>query len=486
MGAHRTSWQALVTAGLILAGTPLSPAQTSSAATPAAPRICGLAASQDGGWRLEAQLPASQQYSLQASADLVHWRRMASISASDGDTCVAQLKAPEGERGFYRLAREASMFRFGAQRTGVSDSTRGTNAPVVKWKFPTGKGVFASPTVVGGVVYIGSLDTNFYAIDAASGAEKWRFVTGGPIRATAAVVDGTAYCYSRDGFVHALNAATGQEIWRGKIAETNQTKSFDDYEYFDSSPAVVDQVLYIGSGDKCLHAIDTRQGQPLWTFPANSKISSPPAVVNGVVYFGVTDGNFHAVDAATGTNLWKFKTQGNPNNGYPKGDVLHAPVVVDGTVYFGSRDSAVYALDAATGKKKWRRDIMGGNNWAANSPAVWRTNLFIGSSITGALVAIDTVSGKQLWQVATYKGLAEYSSPVVAGGVAYFGIGDVQSRVTEPAFPKVVTGYVQAVDLATHKELWRLPFDGHVWSSPAVVEGRIYFGCLDGNVYALE
>ena len=381
-------------------------------------------------------------------------------------------------------AKPACFVLINAQHTGVCDTGRETNAPNLQWKFKTGKGVFSSPTVVGGVVYIGSLDTNFYAIDAEAGTEKWHVQTGGPIRSTAAVVDGTAYVYSRDGFVYALNAANGQEFWRCKIAETNQTKSFDDYEYFDSSPALMDQTLYMGSGDKNLYAIDARTGQVIWKFPVKTKISSPPAVVNGVVYFGVTDGNIYAVDAASGTNLWKFKTQGNPNNGYPNGDVLHAPVVVDGTVYFGSRDSAVYALDTATGKRKWRCPIMGGNNWAANSPAVCNGTLLIGSSITGALVAIDTATGKQKWQLATYKNLAEYSSPAIADGVAYIGTGDVTVSLAGPALPKLAPGYLQAVDLTTHKELWRIMVDGHVWSSPAVVDGSIYFGSLDGYVYA--
>jgi eukaryotic-like serine/threonine-protein kinase len=452
------------------------------------PRIVNVAPK--GGGRLQMQLAhaADQQYRLQCSADLSHWRNVAPVPENACTGAPLELDGGSSERCFYRLAREATMFRFGAQHAGVCDTAGPATLPELKWKFKTGGPVFSSPAVVGGVVFIGSLDTNLYALDAESGVEKWRVTTGGPIRSSPAVVDGSVYCYSRDGFVYALMAAAGHEIWRCKIAELAQTRSFDDYEYFDSSPTWVDGMIYIGSGDKNLYAINAQNGQVAWTFLAKSKISSPPAVAEGVAYFGVTDGNFYAVDTATGTNLWSFKTRGNPNNGYPKGDVLHAPVVLDGVVYFGSRDSAVYALDAATGKQKWRRDIMGGNNWAANSPAVHKGMglLFIGSSITGALVALETSTGRQKWQFNTYSGLAEYSSPAIADGIAYIGIGSVQVAVTAPALPKVVPGYVQAVDLATQKEKWRLRFDGQVWSSPAVVDGSIYFGCLDGYVYSLK
>ena len=68
---------------------------------------------------------------------------------------------------------------------------------------------------------------------------------------------------------------------------------------------------------------------------------SSPAVVNGVVYVGSDDHSLHAVDAATGKVKWKYPTGGK---------VQSSPLVLDGLVYFGSRDSNVYALDAGTGR----------------------------------------------------------------------------------------------------------------------------------------
>jgi outer membrane protein assembly factor BamB len=438
-----------------------------------------------GRFHLTAAFPTGQLYGIQSSSNLVVWRQLAQLSESNVSQAV-DVEPTAATQGYYRLSRQAAIFHLGARHCGASDSAGPTDPPSLRWKFQTGGPVFSSPSVVGGVLYIGSLDTNLYAIDTASGTEKWHFRTEGPIRSSPAVMDATVYSFSRDGFLYAISASAGTELWRCKIAETNQTKSFDDYEYFDSSPAIVDGTIYIGSGDKHLYAIAAATGQPVWNFAVKSKISSPPAVADGVVYFGVTDGNFYAVDAATGTNLWSFKTRGNSGNGYPKGDILHAPVVLDGVVYFGSRDSAVYALDTATGKQQWRRDIMGGSNWAANSPAVHNGLLFVGSSITGALVALDTRTGNQKWQFNTYGTLAEYSSPTIANGIAYFGIGNVQMPIVAPAVPKLAPGYVQAVDIATHKEKWRYKVDGQAWSTPAVVDGVIYFGCLDGCVYALQ
>lgn len=492
MKTSTRSLQILLFAGACLAAGQLFPSYGQPGSgdpvpSPLQTELRALGYSKSGDFLLEAAIPPTERFTLQSSSNLRQWRQLASVVGSGQPVALRDASAAQADRKFYRLTRDMGMFRFNPQHTGTSDSEGlpETNV-VIKWKFATGSAVLSSPSVAGGVVYIGSLDTNLYALDAENGTEKWRFATQGPIRSTPAVVGGVVYVYSRDGLVYALDSSAGRQIWQSRIAQTNQTKSFDDYEYFDSSPTVAGKVLYIGSGDKNLYALDTHDGKAIWTFAANSKISSPPAVADGTVYFGVTDGNFYAVDAATGTNLWKFKTQGNSNNGYPKGDVLHAPVVLNKVVYFGSRDSAVYALDAAAGKKLWRCPIMGGNNWAADSPAIANGLVLIGSSITGALTAIDALTGKQKWVRDTYSQLALYSSPVVADGVVYFGTGQVQTTLTAPALPKVAAGYVQAVDLSSGKNRWKLRLNGHVWSSPAIVNGILYVGCLDGCVYALH
>jgi eukaryotic-like serine/threonine-protein kinase len=89
------------------------------------------------------------------------------------------------------------------------------------WKFTTGNVVHASPAVASGVVYIGSWDSYFYAIDAATGKEKWRFKTGVDpdthnqegIQSSAAVADGIVYFGCRDSNFYVLDASTGQKKW---------------------------------------------------------------------------------------------------------------------------------------------------------------------------------------------------------------------------------------------------------------------------------
>ena len=110
---------------------------------------------------------------------------------------------------------DVPMFRGNPARTGEmpgpGPDPRGEI--VEHWTFSTGvsdiRGVISSsPTVVDGVVYVGSLDSNLYAIDAASGQQRWVFPTGDGIFASPAVVDGVVYVGSTDTNLYAIGNLT--------------------------------------------------------------------------------------------------------------------------------------------------------------------------------------------------------------------------------------------------------------------------------------
>ena len=73
----------------------------------------------------------------------------------------------------------------------------------------------------------------------------------------------------------------------------------------------------------------------LWSFATGSFIYSSPAVVNGVVYVGSEDHSLYALDAHSGTKLWSFTTGGF---------VHSSPAVVNGVVYVGSHDGSLYVF----------------------------------------------------------------------------------------------------------------------------------------------
>src|SRR5438045_570481 len=95
---------------------------------------------------------------------------------------------------------------------------------------------------------------------------------------------------------------------------------------------------------------------------------SGPAPVNGVLYFGSRDAYLYAVDAATGNLRWRFSTNGISLE-------QSSPTVSNGVVYIGgwydvpgfSRKGSLYAVNASTGQLVWEKLM---NSGIGSSPCV--------------------------------------------------------------------------------------------------------------------
>jgi hypothetical protein len=91
---------------------------------------------------------------------------------------------------------------------------------------------------------VGSLDGNVYALNAKTGAKLWNYATGSGVWSSPAIANGVVYVGSGEGSFYALNAKTGAEMW-----------SFSGYGYGDPSPVVASGVVYVGSDDHKVYAI---------------------------------------------------------------------------------------------------------------------------------------------------------------------------------------------------------------------------------------
>ena len=111
----------------------------------------------------------------------------------------------------------------------------------------------------------------------------------------------------------------------------------------ESSPAVANGVVYIGSEDHKLYAYNARTGALLWSATTGGTIVSSPAVANGIVYVGSSDGKLYAYAARTGTSC----------GARPRGVVESSPAVANGVVYVGSDDGDLYAYNPASGALLW-------------------------------------------------------------------------------------------------------------------------------------
>jgi eukaryotic-like serine/threonine-protein kinase len=101
------------------------------------------------------------------------------------------------------LCQDTPMFRASLEHTGVYSAAAVPMFTGVKWKFQTNGRVISSPAVEDGLVYVGSMDKNLYAVDQQTGALKWKFAAEGPVGSSPALAGGIVYFASDDGKFYA-------------------------------------------------------------------------------------------------------------------------------------------------------------------------------------------------------------------------------------------------------------------------------------------
>ncbi|HEV8336999.1 MAG TPA: PQQ-binding-like beta-propeller repeat protein [Candidatus Polarisedimenticolia bacterium] len=413
-----------------------------------------------------------------------------------------------------------ATFHGDVARTGVFGSPGPKRFGGVKWTFKAGGPIVASPVVADGVVYVGSLDGHLYAIDQESGKEKWNFKSRMPIASTAAVAGDTLYFVSSVGSLAALETATGKPKWvfAAEFEKRFEAKNLhglpsaaqtipDAWDLFTSSPAVANGKVYFGSGDSNVYAVDAATGLLQWKFQTGDVVHASPAVADGTVYIGSWDSRLYALRAETGELRWSFQAGEDPSIHNQVG-FQSSPAVVDGVVYVGCRDAHVYALDAGTGRKKW--DYPTSKSWVIGTPAVRKGTVYVGTSDSSRFMALDAKTGRLRFNFDAKAYM--FSSAAVAGDLAYVGDHNGRlyaieadtgrlawefqtegsrkdpmkalnpdGRLNQEAF-KPLFGDFQDMYI----DYYRFISIGAVVSSPAVSRGVVYFGSMDGTLYALQ
>jgi len=156
----------------------------------------------------------------------------------------------------------------------------------LKWRFRARRGILASPVLSEGLVLIGSLDWNFYALDSRSGMTAWKYRTGGAIVSTAAICGDLVIFGSADGYIYALQPSDGRMVWRYGT-EGQVTGSVTFYE----------GAVYVGGVDGALYCLDARSGTLRWRYQTDGAITGAPFAEDGVVYFGSGDHCVYAMPA---------------------------------------------------------------------------------------------------------------------------------------------------------------------------------------------
>jgi outer membrane protein assembly factor BamB len=280
--------------------------------------------------------------------------------------------------------------------------------------------------------------------------------------ASPAIVNNIAYVGSIDGSVYALNATNGSILW-------SQSYGSDSA----SSPAVINNVVYMSLDNGTLYALNATNGAQIWSVFLGVGLAGP-TVVNNVIYVS-SQNNVYALNASTGAQIWHYPVGGFPTTYYNK--------IVYVSSQDGGGDTILYALYALNWKMLWNYSL--GGDWYSNTTTAVVANgvVYIGFGSlpgnggcsgddggSGDVYALNAISGALLWK--TSVGFCD-ASTAVANNMVYVGGAD---------------GSVNAINAITGQVVWTFNADGNfgnpIYSAPTVANGVVYIS--NGGLLALN
>lgn len=268
--------------------------------------------------------------------------------------------------------------------------------------------------------------------------------------------------------LYALDQHTGALQWKFKMGQHLPYPWRFDYYY--SSPIIMEDKIIIGSDDGNLYLLNKKSGTVIWKYTTKGLVRSTPSVYKDAIIFGDTEGHLLAVDSKTGTLRWDFKINGQPLNldtlGFDRKAILAAPVIVNNKIIVGARDGFLYCINADDGKKIWEVDHV--ISWIISTVAVKDSVVVTGTSDGRFIQAVNVNTGKEIWKFHTP--MATWSSPIIDHDKVYEGCYD---------------GQLFCVNLATGKRIGQFATNGIIYSSPVISDSMLYIGSDDGNLYAL-
>lgn len=401
-------------------------------------------------------------------------------------SCLCAVVVEAGEEG-------VRQFRGNATRTYYGSGPAPLDTPAVIWRFRTGQqftpsletpweglGWTGQPAVsVEGdstFVYVGALDGHVYKLRFDDGT----LVRKSPdnfyiIKSSPAITDRYVVVGAWDNAVHILDRRTLERI-HSDTAIWTPSASYD----FDSSPLIIDSLLYIGGEDGYVRKLLLRPPFPrLWHYPRRTPtspytygdtdkpyvgIESSVAMAGDRLVVGTGSGKVWFLDPGSGRLMAEFLT-GDDTDGTPVVDTADSSVYIGVECDFTERPGGLYKL-GWDGSERWFFET--GKKGIFSTPALDDERVFL-TADDAWLYALDRRDGHLHWKTRLLDG--SWSSPLVVDGLV---------------IAADYAGALYGIDAATGAMRWRIRLGNYIVSSPVIWNGTILVGTRDGFVCALR
>ena len=360
-------------------------------------------------------------------------------------------------------AQSWPMFRGNPGLTGISPAKL-PNTLSLLWTHKTGGPVKSSAAIAHGKVFIGSDDKQVHCIDLKTGKAVWTFATQGEIESSPLVLDGLVfkttaegrhygpmvYVGSSDGHLYALDADNGKLMWKFQTED----KILGGPNWV-SAPDGKSKWVLAGSYDYRLYCFDALTGKTNWTYETGNYINGTPAVADGKTVFGGCDALLHVISLKDGQKIKEVDA-----GAYIAGSGAFEA----NRFYVGHYENEFLCADLESGQMKWKFKDRAFPYFS--SPALTQDRVVFGGR-DKRLHCVRKDTGEEIWSFST-RGKVD-SSPVVTGDKVVVGSED---------------GNLYMVNLADGNEVWSYEIGQPITSSPAVINNLVVIGSEDGNVYA--
>jgi outer membrane protein assembly factor BamB len=382
--------------------------------------------------------------------------------------------------GTFGAAKLPLALHRGGEWSSKPPPPRHPAAPAPLWTHPLGAPTWAPPIVQGDTIFVGASDGKFHAVSARDGAALWTYVGANRIDGRAVVADDVVYFLDGKMNLVAINRADGSLRWStplhdeslaGKPAPDNPT-----FNHRTAFPLVIADVIYCGSSDGGLYALDAKTGKKLWRHDAHAPIFSGVGQHGpDTLTFGTMDGSVVLLDRRTQKETFRAQTGGG---------VVTVPLVVGDKVVAGSRDYVLYGFNLADGSVAWRFSYW--FSWIESTPVLHDGVIYVGASDYSRVSAINCATGRAIWQTPVHG--MNWGTPLVTDDAVF--TGTVAQNMPGTVIDHI--GGILALDRATGAVRWQLVaaaapeggFGGYA-GSLALAGDRIIAAGFDGNLIAL-
>ena len=329
-----------------------------------------------------------------------------------------------------------------------------------QWALDLGSRVKVKADLVSveGMVLAPTMDSRVFRIDVgeANVGSEVKLGSLGSILASGIVREGILYVGSKNSTVAAIDARTGDRIWEQELGGFQ--------EGIEISPAISGdgKILLVAGGETlfALNAKDLPNRTPIWTMRFNGKITIPPVVL----------GSTALVHRPGSRELQRIrvsdKTEVGPSFELP--ETPKGPLVLAGgeKVIYADVSGRVRAIDPESGAELWHTGGLG--KVLAAVPVGDR--IWVSLDLEGGTVLVlGLEDGQEVWEK-RLQVTGKTVSVLRREDTLYFGT-DAKSAL--------------AVDVKTGQVVWDLALPAGVEAAPCFANGFVFFAAQNGKIYAV-